>query len=625
MQIHKSFLIFLIIVACALSYWNSLSGQFVWDDNTLIVDNVYMQSFRFLPEFFTHDIWSVGMKKIVSGYYRPLLAASFMLDYSLWQKNPFGYHLGNILLHILASILVFLLTEKLAAKTRLAFFAALLFATHPLHTETVSFISGRVDSLPLIFFLLSLLLFLRYASVKKLPLCPVRKDISNGTKLPNGVYLLSLFCFFMSLLGKEVAIVLPLVVACIDYFFISKFKLASVVKNFSRFYLGFIITTGVYLALRSYFVGWSFLELNARYVSNFLPETPSYWRFFTVLKIYFLYIRLLFFPYGLKADYYLTTPNSFWQPSVLLGAFLVLLFAGIAVKIRRRQPLLSFSIAWFFITSLPASNIFPIGNIFAERYMYIPSVGFCMAIGFFFSWLLEQKMYTRYLNWKVSVYIIFFLLIAALGSVAFARNKVWNNEFSLWYETARATPSSLRAHINLANVYYKLNLVDKAKEEIKKVFKLAPNHHEGLALLGQIYAHSGSLDRAIKLYTMAIKERPDKLQVYNNLGIAYARQGHYKEAIEALLVALKHNPYFFGARYNLALTYANAGLIDEAVRVYEEYLAVVSKDAAAHFEVGNLYYKKNNCTKAKLHWRAALKASRDYAPALYALSHAECK
>jgi len=162
MRIHKTILIALIIVVCSAAYFNTLFFNFVCDDHSLIIDNPYIRAFKFLPLFFTHDIWNISIMAINSGYYRPLLGASFMLDYALWHTNPFGYHLANLIFHILVAILVFLLVEMLFKNRVIAFSSALLFSVHPIHTEAVSFISGRVDVLCLFFFLLSLLLFLKY-------------------------------------------------------------------------------------------------------------------------------------------------------------------------------------------------------------------------------------------------------------------------------------------------------------------------------------------------------------------------------------------------------------------------------------------------------------------------------
>jgi len=602
MQVRKSILIIIIIAICLSSYFNTLFAHFVWDDNIFIIGNPYMHSFKFLPQFFLQEFWKVGIETTNIGYYRPLLAVSCMLDYTIWRDKPFGYHLTNLIFHILVSILVFLFVQMLSKNRLISFSSALLFSVHPIHTESVSFISGRVDVLPLAFLLLSLILFLKYVSNNKLIL-----------------YLLSLFCFFISLLFKEMAVTLPLIVLVMDYLFVSKRKIKDVMKNFPRFHLGFFAVFGLYFLIRIYTIDWSSVIANMRYCSNFLPGKSHYWRLFTAIKILTFYVRLLFFPYALKTDYFFSPANSLSELVVFLGAILLLLLVVIAIKNVKHSPILSFSILWFFITVLPVSNIFPMGNIFAERYMYIPSVGFSIAMGFLFSWLLKQDIRTEHLNWKQSMTLLFFLLIVALGRVTFERNKVWNNEFSLWYETVKAVPNGPRARLNLASAYYNLNFLDKAIEQAQIALKLYPNYYEAFDTLGHIYYKKGLVDEAIKMYKIAIGIYPDRANAYRALAVVYGSKGQYKEAIEAGLTALKHNPYLDGSRYNLALNYSNAGLIDEAIKTYEEYLKNHSDCPEVHVDIGQLYYKKGDYQKAKEHWLRALKIDKSYKPAKDAL------
>lgn len=601
MRIHKSILIALIIVVCSAAYFNTLFFNFVCDDNSLIVDNPYIRAFKFLPLFFTHDIWNISLEAISSGYYRPLLGASFMLDYALWQTNPFGYHLTNLIFHILVTILVFLLVEMLFKNRVIALSSALLFSVHPIHTEAVSFISGRVDVLCLFFFLLSLLLFLKYYSNKKFIL-----------------YLLSLFCFFVALLVKEMALTLPLILLCIDYFFLSEKNFKGVVKNFLRLYLGFFIILAIYFLMRSFFVAWEFIKTPLP-----IPANPShYWRIFMAIRSLINYIRLSVFPYGLKFLYESKTANFLFAPDIILGIIVISGLMFLAINNLKKSAIVTFSIFWFFITVLPVSNIVNPGCLlFSERFLYMPSVGFCIAMSFLFYGLTKYKPKTSFLNWRKSIVFIFILLIIALARVTFERNKVWENNFTLWYETANAQPENPTAHFLLGNVYAKANIFDKAIEEYNIVLKLNPMlFYDVFNSLGYIYNKKGLTDEAIKAYKISVSV-PGRYRalVYNNLAGIYNRTGRYKEAIEAGISALKDNPYLNAAHYNLALSYTASGLIDKAIEEYEVYLKVNPEYYGAHVDLGHLYYKKGDFQKAKLHWQAALKIAKDYQPAKDAL------
>lgn len=599
MQIHKDFLIVIILLACLCAYFNTFFAYFVWDDNIFIVHNPYMHSLKFLPKFFFQDFWKVGVQTLSSGYYRPLLAASFILDYTLWGNNAFGFHLTNLIFHSLASILVFILLEALLQERMVAFCSALLFSVHPIHTESVSFISGRVDLLPLAFCLASLILFLKYASDKKFIF-----------------YAVSLFSFFVALLTKEMAVTLPFLVLVMDYLFISKTRIRGVIKNIPGIHLGFFAVLGVYLVMRFFALGRLLNMGSVHYAANFLPGSSPHWQFFTVIKVLALYIRLLFFPYGLKVDYFFPAANSLFEPVVLSGIVVLSFFIWVAIKNIRDIPALTFAASWFFITIFPVSNIIPVGNIFTERYLYIPSVGFCIAIGYIFVWAYRKDVKTNLLNWKKSVVLLFLLLAVALGRLTYERNKIWNNEFFLWLETAKVSPNSPRAHLNLAAAYNILDKTDDAIREVGISLKIYPGYAKAYETLGRIFSKKGYTDEAIAMYKKAISISPnDTAGAYSGLVVSYGRKGLYKESIAAAIAALKINPYSDNTRYNLALSCSKAGLIEEAIKTYQEYLKSNPDSFQAHTELGRLYYKKNDYQKAKEHLSAALKISKDYLPA----------
>ncbi len=604
MQIRKSILISVIIVVCLGSYFNALFGDFVYDDNIFITPNPYIRSFKYLPKFFVQDFSHVGTTWLPVSYYRPLFAASYMLDYTFWKYNPFGYHLTNIIFHILASILVFLFLELLFKNKVISFFSSLLFSVHPIHAGAVSFISGRVDVIPLVFFLLSIVLFLKYTLNKN-----------------NVFYLLSLFSFLIALFFKESVVILPIVIICIDYFFISKFDIKNLFTNLLRIHLSFFIVLGIYLVVRFSVGGIILLPETPNEGVNFFIGTHNFWRIFTVIKILAIYMGLLFLPYSLRTEYFFPPANSLFEPVVLIGLGALSLLVFIFIKNLKKNPILSFSILWFFITVLPVGNIFPQGNIFAERYMYIPSVGFCMAIGFVCHWLLNKNIKTSRINWKKPLYVLFFLLIVAFGRLTYERNKIWHDDLTLWADTVKASPQSAVAHCNLAIEYSKLNLLDDAQREAKMAVQLDPlfSQAEAVYVYGNILLRKGLIEEAINTLKAITEIFPGNAGAYVSLAIAYGMKGQYKESIGANLAALKNNPYLDIAHYNLALNYSQIGLIDEAINAYEEYLNINPNYFGVYVDVGYLYYKKGDYQKARERWLTALKLSQDYQPVKDAL------
>jgi tetratricopeptide (TPR) repeat protein len=416
------------------------------------------------------------------------------------------------------------------------------------------------------------------------------------------------------------AVTLPLILISIDYFFLSQQNPKKVLKNLLRFHMGFFIVLGAYLLMRSYVLDWFFVKGGFSQGISFFDGTHHFWRLFTVIKILALYIRLLFLPYGLKAWYFFSAANSLFEPMVLAGLILLSLLIFIFFENLKKNPVLSFSILWFFITILPVSNIFPQQNIFAERYMYIPLAGFCIAMGFLFHWLLNKNIKTNFLNWKKSLCVLFFLLIVAFGRVTYERNKVWHDDLTLWSDVAKVSPRDQISHANLAGAYYGNGLLDEAINELKNITQTSDSSkYSILTLAGDIYLKKGLIDEAIKAYQLAIDIFPDVADAYHSLAIAYGLKGQYQKALEAGLVALKNNPYLDMARYNVAISYVKLGLISEAINAFEEYLNTSMDNVRAHVDVGHLYYQKGNYQKAKEHWLLALKISKDYQPAKDAL------
>jgi tetratricopeptide (TPR) repeat protein len=231
-----------------------------------------------------------------------------------------------------------------------------------------------------------------------------------------------------------------------------------------------------------------------------------------------------------------------------------------------------------------------------------------------------MKINTGYLKWKASIYFIFFILVIVLARITFERNKIWNNEFSLWYETVKAVPASATTHFNLANEYSRMNLLDKAIEEYNITLKLdSLSAYEVLNNLGNVYVKKGLIEEAIKIYKEAISISPNRATVYHSLAVAYGKKRQYNEAIEAGLKALRYNPFLDDARYNLALSYTYAGFIDEAITEFGRYLVVNPYNPVIYVNIGYLYYKKGNHQKAKEYWTNALRVSKDYQPAKGAL------
>ncbi len=212
----------IIAVVSFVTYSNTLTGEFIWDDRELILDNYYVKNWENLPTIFSSDFFFTSSKEGKIGYYRPLITLTYMINYSLFKINPLGYHLTNIIFHLLNGVLVYLLAVHLLKSMRVPLLAALLFAIHPVHTESVSWIAGRTDVIACFFFLISLYCYVKFMEKRGLLL-----------------YLISLLSFTLSLFSKEMAVTLPLILIAYDYFYTTEGKKGKLAERM-RYWLPFL-------------------------------------------------------------------------------------------------------------------------------------------------------------------------------------------------------------------------------------------------------------------------------------------------------------------------------------------------------------------------------------------------
>jgi tetratricopeptide (TPR) repeat protein len=580
---RKKALIFIIILCAVLPYLNTLNANFVWDDEVQLVQNPYMQSFKYLKDFFTHDFWHVGINKLDTAYYRPLFAANLMSQYVLWGKNPFGYHLINILLHCLITLLIFKILLLLTSDEIISFTASLIFAVHPIHTESVSFIAAIVDLQTFIFMLLTFLCYILYQR--------------NSRKI---LLVTGAVSFVAGLLTKEMAVITPFLILIKDVFIP---KENNKKQNIVAYFIFFLILAA-YLMFRVHLFGIKPNDGNL-VSSNFIPGNTPYWRFLTVPAIIARYIGLLFIPYNMTADYLFKANNSIWNIYVISGMLIILLCIFVIIFLRKKQALLSFAIAWFALTILPVSNIFPQGNIFAERFLYIPSLGFCILMAVVFSYFPKRPLVT----------CLFYCWIISMGRLTWERNIVWKNDLNLWIDTVSKVPNSPRAHLNLAEQYFLYGKTNEAILELDTAIKILPNYKQAYNGLGLVLYKTGDINAAIAAYQKAIAIDPKYNEAYNNMAAALIENKQYKEAINALEIAINYNPYLTFAYYNLGQAYDKLGIPDKAIAAYEKFIAIKPEYAVIYADMGRLYYQEGNTKKAKECCLKALELAPGHMPA----------
>ena len=352
--------ILLITFVSSIIYLNSIQNDFVFDDIILIKDNKSIRSF----ESITHNLRHM---------YRPIRDVSYTIDYKFSGLNPLGYHISNILYHTITSILVYLIVRLLNKNISVSLFASLLFAAHPIHTDAVTYISGRRDILSTLFFLLGFYYFLRHRSNKRI-----------------AYIILALLAYLLGVLSKEMAVTLPLIFFAYDFYCHFNTKETSLNIRFFRDIC--LNVKKVFLLYRYLYIpiviGSVIFSYYIIFILNVTKTTEWYGdsiilNFLTVSRIWVYYLKLLFYPVKLNADYSADFPVSeslldtagIISIAILIGIFYFLLRFLLKQNYpHTRQELkktVSFCGVWFFVTLLPVSQIFPHHELLAEHYLYL--------------------------------------------------------------------------------------------------------------------------------------------------------------------------------------------------------------------------------------------------------------
>ncbi len=569
----------LIALLTAGVYLNSLNSPFHFDDYHSILKNPYIRNLSNIPKFLINpEMFSVDK---TAKMYRPLLLITYALNYKIGGYNPLGYHIVNILLHTLNTLLIyfillFLLSAyytvpnsssqchceppKVAKQSQnemplclTALLASLLFGVHTLNTQAVNYISSRSVILATLFYLLSFYLYIRST---------FQFQISN---LKFKIYfIVSLLSYALSLLSKEIAITLPLILLLYDYLFLTPSLtlpprgggVGGGVSYRLKYYLPYWAITAGYLLIRKSLMGKATINLSVKAFTEGTPDTRGiYINLLTQAKANLFYIKSLFLPTGLSVEHYMEVAKGIGEASVLFSIFIILLLIVFAIFLRKRYWGMSFGILWFFIATMP-ETIIPLNMIINEHRTYLPMVGFAIFCGFGLHRIKDgrgtlQRAPTTWPSWViVTVFLLLFLFFNALGTIN--RNEIWQDEYTLWKDAVEKYPGHLyRAHNMLGLVYSKQGLRTKALKEYETSIRIEPKNSQAYYNIGRLYSESGILDKAIKEYKIAIELRPSFAEAHNNLGAVYHDLGRLDEAIEEYKIALSLRPDYEMALRNL--------------------------------------------------------------------------
>lgn len=592
---NRTIFLFLLL-SSLLIYANSMSGDFLLDDKPLIINNEYIKHLNTLPLLFTTHVGMFSMHSFELGYsyYRPLQTLSFAIDYYLWRLNPFGYHLSNIIIHSFNALLVFYLLYQLFSNYPLALLSAILFCLHPIHTESVSYISGRSELLVGLFTLLTLVFYRGYLDSRK-----------------GWSYLVSILSFTSALISREAGFLIFVPLFILITGLRSNLPKKSIYLNF----LSFAGIVGIYIILRL-----TFLVPIGRSPTSPFPFLSDILNF---LNVTVEYTKLFLFPHSLHILRSIA-PISSYRPINLIAPllFLLSLLIILIVSLKQRKYTLIFGITWFILALsylIKFMYKFNVRIAMEEHWVYLASIGFFVVLSSLILSIKRQKL----------IKLISAFIIIGYATLTFINAKHWKREIDFYRYNLRfvqpqisiiprlsfitalskrglykeameqvnfillLAPQMWMAHIQAGDIFRQMKRFAEAKEAYKNALKIdyfcwqANQRLRSLAQeTGEQYKDEldpllspaetkvislirmGNFSEAIEALREILSVSPSP-QFYTLAGITLGKIGQYHKAIEAFEAALKINPRYPLALYNLAILYENMGNPKKAMQLRE--------------------------------------------------------
>jgi protein O-mannosyl-transferase len=555
---YTSLLIVLfIVIITALLYFNSISNNFSsWDDDGYILSNPYLSDFSLtgIGDIFSH---------IYKANYHPFTTLSWAIEYHFFGADPKPFHTFNLLLHLLNVILVFIFIKKLTGKTIVSGITAFLFAIHPMHVESVSWISERKDVLYTVFFLLALICYLKY--------------IKENFKIKYLIY--SELFFIFSLFSKSAAVILPLVLLLIDYYSQRKFTKKLILEKIPFLILAIL---------------FGLIALHSQSVVIEAKDTPVFSfinRIFLANFVSLLYVFKMFVPIGLSAFHPYPVESLHNLPILYYVApLLTFLLIFLIIKSGKLKRELVFGTVFFLVSIILIIQLIPVGKaFFSERYSYVSYIGLSFIIGYLFQWIQEKNII---IGQSVKNIIIFFFACFSIWLMILTRqgNYVWENDSELWTNQITNYPNdaygyyalgftkSIESNYNDAVIYY------------NNAIRIKPGYYDALVNRGLSLIKLKNFKGAISDFNQVITIKPDDYEAYNNRGNAKTKTGDSLGAINDFTLSLKFKPDYSPAYYNRGSLEMNLKNYEKAKLDFDKAIEIDTNYAEAYNNRGILKY-----------------------------------
>ncbi len=517
--------------------------------------------------------------------WHPLTTLSHMLDAQLYGLQPWGHHLTNVVLHAVATVLLFLALRSLTGALWRSAFAAALFAIHPLRAESVAWISERKDVLSGVFFMLTLWSYARYAR-------EAHRSVAR--------YLTTLISFALGLLCKPTLVTLPFVLLLLDYWPLRRFPSARADETFVATWRRLILEKIPFFVLAAGSCVATILAQQKVFETSFRPDLAE--RLGNAVVSYAVYLGEIAYPAHLAVLH----PYRAGEPgigTVLLAFFVLLAITGLAFVLRKSYPFLLIGWLWFLGMLVPMIGLVQVGlQSHADRYTYLPQIGLCIAV----TWG-AGELSGRWRHARTAAAIGGLLLVATLGVCAYREASHWQGSETLWSHAIENTSANWVAQNSLGRVLLEKGELAQAVSHFQEALKLEPVSEVIHTNLGKTLEREGRIDEAIFEFQRALELKPDDANAFSDLGDVAMAKEQIEQAISYYERAVQLKPDFAGVYNNLAIARLRLGQLDEAIGNYRQAIALRPDLPDPHYNLGNALARKGNLGEAIASYEASLR------------------
>lgn len=544
--------IFLVLTTLVV-YWPVRNFEFInIDDFSYVTENHHTQRGISWENF----QWAFQAR--YAGNWHPLTTLSHMLDCQLFGLNAGAHHLTNLWFHLANTLLLFVLLKRMTGAVWKSAIVAAFFALHPLHVESVAWVSERKDVLSGFFFLLTLWAYVRYVQSPKSKVQSFSADAARRISR-SMFYILALIFFSLGLLSKPMLVTLPFVLLLLDFWPLERVSF-SVFST--RSFLKLFLEKLPFFALAAASSVVTFFVQRSGGAVVALENYPLIPRFTNALVSYIRYLGKTFYPKSLAVFYPYEGGWAAWQPIAAITLLAIISFA--AVWFARRMPWLFVGWFWFLGMLVPVIGLVQVGSqSMADRYTYLPHIGLFMSVVWFFSDWLKGRA-------RLAAAIVTGLLLTVCVVVSSVQVRHWRNTKTLLKHAVAVTTGNAPAHYYLGYVFDSLGATDEALAQYVQAVRIAPDFVDAYCNLGNIYWRQNKLDEASAAYFKALQSNPNFAPAHYGLAELFVKQAKIEEAKNHYAAALRARPDFAEAHYQIAVLLAEGKESEEAIRHFKE-------------------------------------------------------